>query len=413
MERDLLERVNPIYKNEQEYIKHLAFAKVPYAEKLYEQLEYNEIIGDPGVKTFENGNDVLEKIVRIADEARYNMTNEMIRGYEFTNVIELPCGYTPRGIMLAEEDYKYVGLDLPIVISDISSAARTICDNHAHRASYEAMDATNFGSITHAIENVNGKVTIVSEIMLSYLTDSELISVCDNIYKLLSNRGGCWITMDIGCRDLYRNTCIALTGNDEAYREMADHFRSTSNIDLYDNCLYRDGLKGAEDFLTFRGFEIEKVNVSEVYPELNTIKDIPGMDEKLKEAFHDMDYWTLTVARRRGSRVINTESRGSTVEKKTGNGFLYLSLTGRIDTITAPEMLRAYEETAAEGPIEKITIDCKELEYISSAGLRVLLIMVKALKDKNGMILKNVSDQVLDILETTGFNDLITNISRA
>jgi anti-anti-sigma factor len=413
MDKNLLERVNPIYKNEQEYLKHLAMADVKYARQLYEKLEYDKIIGDPAMPTFEGSDVEPEKAVRIADEARYIMTNNMIRGYEYNNIIEIPCGYSPRGIQLAEEGYKYVGLDLPIVISDISSAVRSMCGNYAHRASYEAMDATNFGSLTHAIENVNGKLTIVSEIMLSYLTESELISVCDNIYKLLVKSGGCWITMDIGCRDLYKNTCRALTGNDSAYNMMIDHFRKTSNIDMYDNSLYKDGYEGAEHFLSFRGFEIEKVNVSEVYEEPGIIKNMPGMNSKLTEAFRDMEYWTLTAGRRRGSRVINTETQGCSIDKKTGNGFLYLSIGGRIDTISAPNMLRAYEEAAAEGRLEKITIDCKNLEYISSAGLRVILIMVKELRDPSGMILKNVSRPIMDILETTGFTELIPNISRA
>ena len=92
---------------------------------------------------------------------------------------------------------------------------------------------------------------------------------------------------------------------------------------------------------------------------------------------------------------------------------MYLGLSGRIDTITAPDLLAAYEEAAENGPLEKITIDCKNLQYISSAGLRVFLIMLKGLKNKSGMTLRNVSDPVMDILETTGFADMIENISKA
>jgi anti-anti-sigma factor len=110
--------------------------------------------------------------------------------------------------------------------------------------------------------------------------------------------------------------------------------------------------------------------------------------------------------------VINTDSAGCRIDKKTGPGFLYLSVSGRLDTITAPNMLAAFEESSAEGKIEKITIDCKNLEYISSAGLRVLIIMLKALKNPSDMTLKNVTGPIMDILESTGFANMIPNISR-
>lgn len=413
MDNDQLARINPLYLREQEYLKHLADAGVESAAKLYSSLNYDEIIGDPSSETIPGQPALTQKCLRIADEARYLMTNEMIRGYEATNVIEIPCGYTPRGLLLSNEGYKYVGLDYPIVISDLAPAVRAMCDKYSHRVSYEAMDATNFGSIAHALENVTGELTIVSELLLSYLTEFELTSVCDNIYKILSQRGGCWITMDVGCRDLYKNTMLA-AGDKDNLTSFEEHIKNSgAGIVLFENSLYTNGSDGAEQFLKFRGFDIEKINVSEVFPELSSIKDMPGMEAKLKDAYEDMEYWTLTVNKRRGNRIINTNAKACTIDKRNGNGFLYLSISGRIDTITAPDLLSAFEESAAEGNLEKITIDCKNLEYISSAGLRVILIMIKHLKNKSGMTLRNVSPAVMDILNTTGFTDLIGNITGA
>ncbi len=424
MDKDVLARINPIYKNEQEYIKHLAAAGVENALKIYEALDLGKDIGNPGEVTpdlKELADDpglsytVIEKSIEVADEARFLMTNEMIRGYEPTNVIELPCGYTPRGLIMANEGYKYIGLDLPIVISDIGPAVRDLSDKYSHRIVYKSMDATNFGSISHALENVNGEISVVSEVMLSYLNDSELISVCDNIYKLLSLKGGNWIIMDIGCRDLYRNAfrCLSQDNGDAMYENLIKHFKKASDIDLYSNSLYTEGSEGAESFLKFRGFDIEKVSVSEVLPELSSLKDMPDVYDKLKEAFSKMEYWTLTASKRHGTRIINTHSQGYSVDKKTGSGFLYLGISGRLDTITAPDLLSVYEEASKDAPLEKITLDCRNLEYISSAGLRVLLIMLKKLKNPNGMTVRNVSAPVMDIFETTGFTDLIGNISRA
>ncbi|MCR5233897.1 MAG: STAS domain-containing protein [Lachnospiraceae bacterium] len=413
MDDELLSRVNPVYKHEQSCIMNLARAGVENAQKVLEALEYDKLTDvDPQFNDMEIV-ELVNRALCIADEAKYLMTNDMIRGYEFNNIVDMPCGYSPRGLLMSNEGYKYVGLDFPIVISDILPVIKGLCSKNAHRISYEAMDATNFGSLSHALENVTGEISIVSELFLSYLTENELISVCDNIYKILASRGGCWITFDIGCGNIYRNTLNALGG--KAYSNTLDSIvlNSIEGLDLFNNSLFKKGREGAEDFLKFRGFDIEKISVNEVFPELKSTGNDSELTEKLEEAYDDMEYWTLTVNKRRGSRVINTQSQQCTIDKKLGNGFLYLSISGRIDTITAPNLLEVYEEALSQGELEKITIDCKNLDYISSAGLRVILMMVKNLKNASGMTLKNVSPAVMDILDTAGFCDKIENITSA
>lgn len=91
---------------------------------------------------------------------------------------------------------------------------------------------------------------------------------------------------------------------------------------------------------------------------------------------------------------------------KTQNGTnLTLSLEGRLDTVTAPE-LEAEIEALPEG-VESLTLDLKTLEYISSAGLRVLLRAQKAMSAKGGMQVKNVGEVVAEVFEVTGFSDIL------
>ena len=78
---------------------------------------------------------------------------------------------------------------------------------------------------------------------------------------------------------------------------------------------------------------------------------------------------------------------------------------GRLDTLTAPQL----EETLKPefDVIQKLIIDLSELEYISSAGLRVLLAARQKMEGKDGMIIKNVSEEVMDVFEITGFTDIL------
>ncbi len=83
-------------------------------------------------------------------------------------------------------------------------------------------------------------------------------------------------------------------------------------------------------------------------------------------------------------------------------------VSGRVDTITAPSL-----ETEVKNIIDGLTelvFDLKELEYISSAGLRVLLVAQKTMSKQGKMTVVNPSEEVMEIFEVTGFSDILTII---
>ncbi|MCR5421776.1 MAG: STAS domain-containing protein [Lachnospiraceae bacterium] len=415
MNIQLFEKTNPTYKYACQYLNHLSMAGIENASDILSGIKNNEPERSWDDDLSKELTSLEKNCLILADEARFLMTNEMIRGYESKNIIDLPCGYNPRSIYFTKEGYKYIGLDIPYIINSVSPVIKGFQTNYSHRINYCPIDVTNYKSINDSLTNVNGEITIVSEMLLSFLSENELKEVCDNIYKMLSFYGGCWIIMDIGCKDLYKNTFKA--AGDNVSLSLFDNAISklTPEIKLYQNSLYTNGTEGAANYFISKGFEIEKVSVSEIIPDvfplLKSSQNIPGIEDALKEYYQQMDYWTITINKKRGTHIINTNSSECIIEQKTGNGFLYLSLSGRIDTITAPEMLLAFEKANENNTLKKITIDCKNLNYISSAGLRVLLIMVKKIGDKNGLTLKNVSSDIMEILSTTGFLDIIGNIT--
>lgn len=92
---------------------------------------------------------------------------------------------------------------------------------------------------------------------------------------------------------------------------------------------------------------------------------------------------------------------------KNQNGTeLDIELVGRLDTTTAPELDNELK-TALEG-VDKLVFDFTKLEYISSAGLRVLLAAQKVMNKQGEMILTNVNDDVKEVFEITGFVDILT-----
>ena len=94
------------------------------------------------------------------------------------------------------------------------------------------------------------------------------------------------------------------------------------------------------------------------------------------------------------------------INRETLDGKTKVTLEGRLDTTTAPELEEALK-TALDGTSE-LVMDFEKLEYISSAGLRVLLSAQKVMNKQGSMTLKNVSETVMEIFEVTGFSDILT-----
>ena len=94
------------------------------------------------------------------------------------------------------------------------------------------------------------------------------------------------------------------------------------------------------------------------------------------------------------------------IETKKNNGELLISLEGRLDTKTAPELETTVNDNI-EG-VEKLIFDFTNLVYISSAGLRVLLSSHKRMLKQGDMVIKNVPEEVVDTFEITGFADILT-----
>ena len=95
-----------------------------------------------------------------------------------------------------------------------------------------------------------------------------------------------------------------------------------------------------------------------------------------------------------------------TIEKHRQGAELTVLLEGRLDTASAPD-LDAVVKNELLG-VDTFILDLKKLQYTSSAGLRVILIAQKTMNKQGKMILKNVSEAVMEVFEMTGLSDLLT-----
>ena len=95
-----------------------------------------------------------------------------------------------------------------------------------------------------------------------------------------------------------------------------------------------------------------------------------------------------------------------TIEKIIHGNDMTLSLAGRLDTTTAPQLEAELKESLAG--VKHLVLDVKALEYLSSAGLRVLLSTQKLMNKQGSMVVRGANETITEIFEVTGFCDILT-----
>ena len=95
------------------------------------------------------------------------------------------------------------------------------------------------------------------------------------------------------------------------------------------------------------------------------------------------------------------------INKNLGGETLTLDIEGRIDTTTAPA-LEGELKRSVTSDVKNLVLDFAKVEYISSAGLRVLLAAQKVMKKQGSMVVRNVNEAIMEVFEVTGFADILT-----
>ncbi len=94
------------------------------------------------------------------------------------------------------------------------------------------------------------------------------------------------------------------------------------------------------------------------------------------------------------------------INKQIENGAAVFALEGRLDTNTSPDLEKELRESLPG--VSALTLDFENLDYISSAGLRVLLAAQKLMNKQGGMKVAHVNETIMEIFEVTGFSDILT-----
>ena len=348
------------------------------------------------------------------EDAGHEIMDQFLAAAPEKTIVDLGCGYTPRALDPKLAGKRFIGCDLPIVIDEIAPLMKKLRGGgNTPQAEYRAADFTSYASLRAALDGVEGPVCLTSESVLTYLTQSEVRQLCANVRRVLKEFGGRWLTPDPEAGDRTVGTLVAVLGM-EGFRNVISVFTTLSNqsdVVVGDNDMvirygHQEDPPAAAALLKEVGLKVKKVPLGEHMPELKVFAKLDEQQRQaMKELYAKLMLWELTpdpdwtepAPEKGGAFGLDTAVNGAE---------LTVTLRGRVDSLTAPDFLAAFEKTAGENDLTAATVDMSGLEYISSAGLRVLLIMTKRL-GPGRVVVTGANELIRSIFEQTGYDDIL------
>ena len=405
---NLRKEVNPVFLTARSCLRISADNGDTNAQKLLDVLKFDVIqINKERSKEIESIIKQLMLSFSVIIEMRFETTENYFRRSGLHQLMDLPCGYTSRGLRLAGKGFKYYGCDLPAVIDEfLPAVTKFLSTDDMKSIHYSSVDATNYDSLRNALKDAEGELLITTEGLLMYFTQPELEEVFRNIHRLLDEFGGRWITLD---RQLSAKTDeiqkVILANFPENSSDVIRKVLSSSSIEITDNMIFADDEDRTRKFINDMGFDLTLEPLKNYLPEkLHSLEELPKEQQRaVREILESMYYYVMTPRKAGSLNANHSESKKFTLKSGISGKTLNFTLSGRLDTISAPELLDTFR---SNHDIQNVELDMQNLDYISSAGLRVLLIMYKALPS-GGFKMRNIKPAVQEILETTGFESIL------
>ena len=402
-------RANPVFMTAKTAVCLMARAGIEDSVIIRNRLGLQD---DTPLQSMADADVILGNVLVV--EAKYRTMCRLIEDSGCHVCVDLPCGYTPKALRMTEKGLRFVGLDLPIVAQEAGPVLRSLAAC-PERMSFSGVDATNYSSLETVLQGIDEPLCISTEGMMMYFSEDEADAVISNISGLLGIHGGCWITPDPEYRLQFFHSFCSVFG-ESAFRKLEaagnvakrqSDVGSLSNSFILDVSDVTSSCKAAEELLKKHGLKAEKVNLAEHMPELGIYRELTSKQvDRFKEAMRLCHYWVITPdgTQKRHAREKTAGQKPFEMSYTCANGIFQLSLAGRVDGISAPTILKAWDVEKSSGVIDRIKVDCSGLEYISSAGIRVLLSIQE--NCKRGILFYNVSQPIAKILAQNGFTEI-------
>jgi O-methyltransferase involved in polyketide biosynthesis len=228
-------------------------------------------------------------------EARYKVTDKIIKEHGITQVLEIAAGLSPRGLsMTRNSDVIYVATDLPQILQEEKEIAQSIlAQSNESRPNlhFQAVNALDMESLSKAVTffKKDKSLAIITEGLLPYFTMEEKQTLAKNIHKIFSEYSGYWITNEVYSKDALKK--ISQSDDIAKKRMKQDQYNILSG-----NNVFADDIE-IKRFFEEEGFKIERYSHAKIFEDLTSVKNLRLSDEeiiKIKQILNIKDTLVLT-----------------------------------------------------------------------------------------------------------------------
>ena len=339
----------------------------------------------------------------IVHEIRYRAINHYIEQSGCRNILDLACGYSPRGLYFARKGYQYIGGDLPVVAEQLRDVVK---DTGVDGLFYGGVDVTNFRSLKALADRVEGPCCVVAEGLAMYLNTAEAETFRNNIARLLREReGSVFITTDPAQGYLFFDVISSWRPMDRFMQTIGELFEMYNWASDGGITMQTAKRPLEEDLELFRkaGLSVKQYPLLPPGTELVTAQRLPEAGKQALYAALSHPYVFVAdveAETQEGNENIHDQpqnERPFSLHAERNDEKLRMAVRGRLDSLSAPEMLRVFESEKAR--IREVEVDLAETEFISSGGLRVFYLMKKELKDPEALKLVNVPEKLKQTID--------------
>lgn len=162
----------------------------------------------------------------------------------------------------------------------------------------------------------------------------------------------------------------------------------------------RENTKNAINYIISKGFKLERLPYAKHIPEFKSLENAdPKIVAQIKEGLKRVCIWKISVDESVKVNISDSKTESFNADASIDGNRLNLTLSGNLDTLSAPKFLANYEKIKEANAIDRVFIYCSKLEYVSSAGVRVLLVMQNDCE--GGVTMKSCNETVIEVLSDT------------
>jgi O-Methyltransferase involved in polyketide biosynthesis len=239
-----------------------------------------------------------ESMIRAAPiwEARYAMTDKIIKERGVTQVLEVAAGLSPRGLsMTRNPEVVYVATDLPKMLEaerEINQSILAQSNQSRPNLHFQAANALDMASLSKAVSffKKTKPIAVITEGLLPYFTMEEKHTLAKNIHKILGEYSGCWITTEVYSKELLKKMSQS-AGAIVQNRIKQDQYNIFSGNNIFNTD------EEIKSFFVEEGFKIERYLHSDIFDELTSVKNLSlseGEIAKMKQILSIKDTLVLT-----------------------------------------------------------------------------------------------------------------------